>query len=258
LWAVPFGVVGGRLVHVLTHWNDYFAPGVDATSAFRVWEGGLAIYGALIFGALGAWIGARLSNVNFVAFLDAIAPGVLLAQAIGRLGNYFNHELFGGPTDLPWGLEIESSNPAFPVGLADGTLFHPTFLYESLWNLLGAAVLVWAGKKFTLQWGRTFALYLVWYGIGRVAIESIRLDPSESFLGLRVNVWAAIGAIVLGLVLDRIQRRRHVGLEPNAYLPGREWADDSSIESKNTYTAAELAVDADSTANTSRATSTTH
>lgn len=256
LLAVPLGIVGGRAYHVITHPGDYFA-GQDLVHVLYVWEGGMAIFGALVLGAAGAWIACRIAGLRFVSLLDAIAPGLLVAQALGRLGNYFNHELFGGPTDLPWGLEIESSNPAFPVGLPEGTLFHPTFLYESLWNLLGAVVLVWAGKKFTLQWGRTFALYLVWYGVGRVAVESIRLDPSESFLGLRVNVWAAIGAVVLGIVLDRVQRRRHVGLEPNAYVPGRGWTGESSVDSKNTYTAAELAVDADSAANKSRATSTT-
>ena len=247
LIAVPLGIIGGRVYHVLTHPADYFA-GQDLVHVLYVWEGGMAIFGALILGAVGAWIACRIAGLRFVALLDAIAPGLLVAQAIGRLGNYFNHELFGGPTNLPWGLEIESSNPAFPIGLPAGTLFHPTFLYESIWNLLGAIVIVWLGRKFTLQWGRTFAVYLIWYGIGRVFVESIRLDPSESFLGIRVNVWAAIGAIALGIVIDQVQRRRHVGLEPNAYRPGREWSGKSSVNSKDTYTATELAVDVDSAA----------
>jgi prolipoprotein diacylglyceryl transferase len=178
-----------------------------------------------------------------------------VAQAIGRFGNYFNRELFGTPTDLPWGLEIESTNPAFPIGLPAGTLFHPTFLYEALWNVLGAFVIIWAGRRFTLQWGRTFAVYLMWYGLGRVAIESIRLDPSESFLGIRVNVWAAIGAIVLGLVILFVQRRRHPGLEPDAYVPNRGPRAESGLESGNTYTLEELAGEADSSVSRSGATS---
>ena len=119
-------------------------------------------------------------------------PGLLLAQALGRFGNWFNQELFGLPTDLPWGLEIDSDNPAFPAGLPADTLFHPTFLYEVIWNLLGAAVLLWAGSRFRLQWGHLFGLYLIWYGAGRIVWESIRIDPSEIFLGLRTNVWAAL------------------------------------------------------------------
>ena len=129
LWAIPFGILGGRFFHVITHPNDYFFAGADLLAVFRIWEGGLAIYGALIFGSLGAYIGARQAGIRFVSYLDAVAPGVLLAQAVGRWGNYFNNELFGLPTDLPWGLEISSSNPAYPAGLPDGVLFHPTFLY---------------------------------------------------------------------------------------------------------------------------------
>ncbi len=255
IFAVPLGIIGGRAYHVLTHPADYFA-GQDLVHVLYVWEGGMAIFGALILGGAGAWIACRFAGLRFVTLLDAIAPGLLIAQAIGRLGNYFNHELFGGPTDLPWGLEIESSNPAFPLGLPEGTLFHPTFLYESLWNFLGAVVLVWAGRKFTLHWGRTFGLYLVWYGVGRVAIESMRLDPSESFLGIRVNVWAAVGAVILGVLIGEIQRRRHTGLEPNAYVAGRGPSAAKSVESKNTFTAKELAIDVEPIATKSGATST--
>ena len=208
-----------------------------------MWEGGLAIFGALILGAVGGWIGCRVSGLRFTALLDAIAPGLIIAQAIGRFGNYFNQELYGGPTDLPWGLEIDALNPAFPLGLPAGTLFHPTFLYEALWNLLGAAVIIWAGRRFTLQWGRNFAVYLVWYGIGRVAIESIRLDPSESFLGIRVNVWGAIAAILLGVAIILVQGRRHPGFEPNAYTVRRVAARETELELNNTYTVAELAVE---------------
>src|SRR5690606_14327869 len=214
LWAVPFGIIGGRIFHVLTHPGDYFGPGKDLMKTLYIWEGGLAIFGALMLGAVGVWIGCRLSGLRFWTFADALAPGLLLAQAFGRFGNWFNHELYGLPTDLPWGLEIESSNVAFPAGLPEGTLFHPTFLYEIIWNLLGVAVLLLIERRWRLQWGRLLGCYLIWYGIGRSFFESIRIDPSEIFFGIRTNVWAAIFAIVVGLVIVVVQRRRHPGLEP--------------------------------------------
>ena len=221
LWAIPLGILGGRFFHVVTHPNDYFFPGADLLAVFRIWEGGLAIYGALIFGALGAAIGARAAGIKFTSYLDAVAPGVLLAQAVGRWGNYFNNELFGTPTDLPWGLEISSNNPAYPAGLPEGVLFHPTFLYESIWSLAGVALLLAADRKFNLRWGKMMGLYLVYYSIGRVWIESIRIDPSEILLGLRVNIWSAIAGIALGLAIILIQSKRHPGLEDSVYKPGR-------------------------------------
>lgn len=221
LWAIPLGILGGRFFHVVTHPNDYFFPGADLLAVFRIWEGGLAIYGALIFGAIGAAIGARAAGIKFTSYLDAVAPGVLLAQAVGRWGNYFNNELFGIPTDLPWGLEISSSNPAYPAGLPEGVLFHPTFLYESIWSLAGVALLLAADQKFNLRWGKMMGLYLVYYSIGRVWIEAIRIDPSEVLLGLRVNIWSAIVGIVLGLAIIVIQARRHPGLEDTVYKPGK-------------------------------------
>jgi prolipoprotein diacylglyceryl transferase len=222
LWAIPFGILGGRFFHVITHPNDYFFQGADLLAVFRIWEGGLAIYGALIFGSLGAYIGARQAGLRFLSYLDAVAPGVLLAQAIGRWGNYFNNELFGLPTDLPWGLEIASSNPAYPAGLPDGVLFHPTFLYESIWSLAGVALLLALDKRFNLRWGKMLGLYLVYYSIGRIWVEAIRIDPSEILLGLRINIWSAIGGIIVGLAIFVIQSRRHTGLEPSVYRPGRE------------------------------------
>lgn len=254
LFAIPLGIVGGRAYHVVTHPADYFA-GQDIVRVLYVWEGGLAIFGALILGAVGGWIGCRISGLRFTALLDAIAPGLIIAQAIGRFGNYFNQELFGGPTDLPWGLEIDALNPAFPLGLPPGTLFHPTFLYEALWNLMGAVVVIWAGRRFTLQWGRNFAVYLVWYGIGRIAIESIRLDPSESFLGVRVNVWGAAAAVALGIIVFFVQGRRHPGFEPSGYLPGRGASDQTALGLANIYTAEELAGEAESTVSRSGVTS---
>lgn len=213
LWAVPFGIVGGRIFHVITHPSDYFFEGADLTAVFRIWEGGLAIYGALILGAVGAWLGAKSSGIRFTAFLDAVAPGVLIAQALGRWGNYFNNELFGNPTDLPWGLEIAQDNAAYPAGLPAGVLFHPTFIYESLWSLAGAAALLLLDRKFELRWGKLFALYLIFYSTGRLWVESIRIDPSEYFLGLRTNIWSALFGIAVGVTIFMIQRRRHPGLE---------------------------------------------
>lgn len=218
LWAVPFGIVGGRIVHVLTHLGDYVGEGKDFTAAFRIWEGGLAIYGALIFGFLGAWLGARSTGVRLLSFADAVAPGILIAQAIGRIGNYFNQELFGAPTTLPWGLAIEPGNPALPAGLPIDTLYHPTFAYEALLNLLGAAILLLLDRKFELRWGKLFALYLVWYSSVRFFIEDLRIDPSEVFLGLRTFQWFALAGILLGSALFFVQRRRHPGLEPSVYF----------------------------------------
>lgn len=249
IWAVPAGIIGGRLFHVFTHVSDYFGPGRDPLSFLYIWEGGLAIFGALILGAVGAWIGCRQVGLRFTAFVDAVAPGVLLAQAFGRLGNYFNHELFGMPTSLPWGLQIESSNAAYPKGLPEGTLFHPTFLYEIIWNVAGVVVILLLDRKFRLQWGRVLALYLIWYGLGRSFLESIRVDTSETFAGIRTNVWASFAAILLGIIIFWVQSKRHTGKEPSAYLPGREPRSKSDVDSDDTYSEhdddAPLAADAE-------------
>jgi prolipoprotein diacylglyceryl transferase len=236
IWAVPLGIAGARIFHVLTHPDDYFYEGADLWRVLWVWEGGIAIFGSLIGGAIGAWIGCRLSGIRFWTFADAVAPALLLAQAFGRFGNWFNHELFGQPTDLPWGLEIETTNPAYPVGLPDGTLFHPTFLYEIVWNLVGFALILVIERKMRLQWGKVLGLYLVWYGLGRTVFESIRIDPSEVFFGLRSNVWAAILAVILGIVIIAVQKRRHPGLEPSPYVSGREWVKPGTgVESNDIY-----------------------
>ncbi|WP_431030569.1 prolipoprotein diacylglyceryl transferase [Plantibacter sp. RU18] len=225
LWAIPLGIIGARIFHVLTHPGDYFYPGADLLRTLYIWEGGIAIFGSLLGGAVGAYIGCRMTGIRFWTFADALAPGLLLAQAFGRLGNYFNKELYGLPTDLPWGLEIPASNPAFPIGLPSDTLFQPTFLYEILWNLLGVAVILWIGHRFNPQWGRLFGVYLIWYGAGRTVWETIRIDPSEYLFGIRANVWAAILAIVVGIAIIVIQSRRHAGGEPSAYVDGRAWTD---------------------------------
>jgi prolipoprotein diacylglyceryl transferase len=233
--TVVAGIIGARAFHVLTHVGDYFGPGIEWWKPLAIWEGGLAIFGALILGAVGAYIGCRYTGVRFTTFLDSLAPGLLVAQAFGRLGNYFNHELFGMPTNLPWGLQIESTNPAYPVGLPAGTLFHPTFLYEMIWNLVGFAVIVLIDRRFQLQWGRVLALYLIWYGIGRSVLESIRVDTSETFFGVRTNVYAALFAVLLGIVIFIVQTRRHTGKEPSAYMPGRQPRPTSGVDSDDTY-----------------------
>ncbi|MFE1663493.1 prolipoprotein diacylglyceryl transferase [Microbacterium sp. P02] len=233
LLAVPLGIIGARIFHVLTHPGFYFGPGTNPWAVLYIWEGGIAIFGALIGGAIGAWLGCRWTGIRFWTFADALAPGLIIAQAAGRFGNWFNQELFGLPTNLPWGLQIDSDNPAFPPGLAPDTLFHPTFLYEVIWNLIGAAVIIWAGRTFQLQWGRTLAIYLIWYGAGRIVWESIRIDPSEIYLGLRTNVWAAILAVVLGIVIFFVQKRRHPGFEPSPYVPGRQWSAPGAVHSQN-------------------------
>ncbi len=194
VWAVPFGIIGGRIYHVVTTPQPYFGEGGDPLKALAIWEGGLGIWGAIAFGGVGAWIACRRMGIPLPAFADAIAPGLLVAQAVGRLGNWFNQELFGGPTDLPWGLEID---PRFrPEAYADVATFHPTFLYELLWNLAAAAVVVWADRRFRLGHGRAFALYVALYCTGRLWIELLRTDPANEFFGIRVNVFTCI---VVGL-----------------------------------------------------------
>lgn len=224
IWAVVLGLIGARLYHVFTHPHDYFYPGANPWRILFIWEGGNAIFGSLIGGAIGAFIASRQTGVRFLSFADALAPGILLAQAIGRLGNYVNHELYGLPTDLPWGLQIETTNAAYPTGLPNGTLFQPLFLYELIWNVVGVIVLLALERRLRLRWGKMFAVYLIWYGLGRSYLESIRIDPSEySFLSIPFNVWAAFGAFVLGVVIFIVQSRRHPGLETGVYLRGREW-----------------------------------
>ncbi|KQO82872.1 prolipoprotein diacylglyceryl transferase [Frigoribacterium sp. Leaf263] len=235
LFAVPMGIIGGRVFHVITHPGDYFSSPDQYIHVLFIWEGGLAIYGALLFGAVGVWLGCRYSGLRFWTFADALAPGLLVAQACGRLGNWFNNELFGMPTDLPWGLEIDSSNPAYPTGLPEGTLFHPTYLYEIVWMLAGVAILLLIERKTTLEWGKALSFYLVWYGIGRAWFESIRTDPSLLFFGIRTNVWMSFAAIVLGIVIYVVATRRHPGRVPGAYAPGRSPIErDTELDSRRT------------------------
>jgi prolipoprotein diacylglyceryl transferase len=221
LWAVPFGIIGGRLYHVVSDWQLYFAPGGSGIiGALRIWDGGLGIWGAVAVGGLGAWIGARRLGVALPPIADAIAPGIALAQAIGRWGNWFNQELFGAPTTLPWGLEI---SPQYrPEGYADFATFHPTFLYESLWMVGVALVLIWADKRFTMGHGRVFALYVLLYTLGRVWIEYLRIDTANTILGVRLNVWTSIvvglGAVIYLIVSARMRPGREEVLPPRKYV----------------------------------------
>lgn len=228
-WAVPFGIVGGRIYHVITSPDAYFGEGGEPLRAFAIWEGGLGIWGAVALGAVGAWIGCRKQGVRLDSFADALAPGLLVAQAIGRLGNWFNQELFGGPTTLPWGLQVDDA-VAIAAGHPAGTLFHPTFLYEMVWNLAGAALLVWADRRFRLGRGRVFWLYVVVYTTGRLWIEMLRIDPAHGFLGLRINVWTSILVGLGALVAFVVVGRRHPGRETTLLLTPPSQQDDEQAD----------------------------
>jgi prolipoprotein diacylglyceryl transferase len=188
--AVPMGIIGARLYHVATDSHLYFGPGRNPVDALKIWQGGLGVWGAIAFGALGAWLVARRRQIRFPALLDAVAPGLLVAQAIGRLGNWFNQELFGRPTTLPWALEIA---PQYrPAGFEQFSTFHPTFLYEVAWNLAMAGVLVWLDRRFRLGHGKVFALYVVLYTAGRFWIEALRIDTVTEIAGFRLNNYTSL------------------------------------------------------------------
>lgn len=246
IWAVPFGLVGGRLYHLITDWPTYF--GSDATKspvdALKIWEGGLGIWGAVALGAVGAWLGCRQRGIKLGPFGDAIAPAILLAQAVGRIGNYFNQELFGGVTTLPWGLEIFDRQNSFgQVGpnVIDGAstghvtsgLFpavHPTFLYELLWNVVVVLILVVVDRYSRIGHGRLFALYVAGYCVGRFGIELMRTDHASLLLGIRVNVFTAVvvfAAAAMYFVLARKGRERGLTM----YQPWRaeELAEEGAV-----------------------------
>jgi prolipoprotein diacylglyceryl transferase len=214
IWAVPFGLVGGRLYHVVTDPARYFGRNGDPMAALYVWQGGLGIWGAIALGGVGAYIGARRNGLIFPPLADALAPGIILAQAIGRFGNWFNQELFGKPTDLPWALEIPDVTKR-PAGYEQFETFHPTFLYESLWDLGVLGLLLWADRRFKMGHGRVFALYVAAYCSGRVWIEALRIDPVEAddVFGLRLNVWTSILLFVLSTTYLVVSARRRPGRE---------------------------------------------
>ena len=228
IWAVPFGLVGGRLYNVVTDPEEYFPRGQDWVRVFYVWDGGLGIWGAIALGGLGAWIGARRRGVRLPAFADAAAPGIVLAQAMGRWGNWFNNELYGYPTSKPWGLTIHcmaqsGTRVAVPCSGIPGTStvlghFQPTFLYEVVWDALVCVLLVWADRRFTIGHGRLFALYVMGYTAGRGWIEHLRSDYAHHFFGLRLNDWTAIVCFLGALAFFIVCSRRHPGKESPADL----------------------------------------
>jgi prolipoprotein diacylglyceryl transferase len=250
VWAVPFGLVGGRLYHVITDNQKYFGPGKNPLAALEIWNGGLGIWGAIALGAVGAWIGCRRKGIPLPALADALAPGIVTAQAIGRLGNYFNQELYGGDTTLPWGLEIyrrvtpDGREDALAGVAIDHTpiqVVHPTFLYELLWNLGVALLVVWADRKFRLGHGRAFALYVAGYTAGRFWIELMRSDEATLIFGTRVNVFVSalvfLGAVAYFVVArSRGEREDVVALRAGGALGDEEVvtaADDDVKEEKS-------------------------
>jgi prolipoprotein diacylglyceryl transferase len=208
-WAIVLGIIGGRLYHVVTDYEKYFGRGKHPLDAFKIWDGGLGIWGAIALGMLGAWIGCHRKGIRLTAFADAAAPGIAAAQAIGRWGNWFNNELYGRPTNVPWRLAIHdidvTTGRAQPCGFGNiGHMvcgyYHPTFLYESLWDLGLAFFLIWAARKWRLGRGNTFALYAMGYTVGRSWIEAMRSDYAHRFLGLRLNDWTSIIVFIGALI----------------------------------------------------------
>jgi prolipoprotein diacylglyceryl transferase len=198
LVVVPAGLIGARLYHVITDWPDLYSGGRWWPNAFEIWKGGLGIPGAVLVGSFAGVAAARYLGLNWRTLADAAAPCIPLAQAIGRLGNWFNQELFGRPTSLPWGLEIDPAHR--PTNALTATTFQPTFLYELLWNLALAGLILWGSSRTVLKRGRWMAFYVFGYGLGRLWVESLRDDFANRILGLRVNTWTAGLAVIGGLV----------------------------------------------------------
>ena len=234
VWAVPFGLIGARLYHVATSPELYFGAGGDPVEAVYIWQGGLGIWGAIAFGALGAYIACRRAGANFAAMADALAPGIVLAQAIGRWGNWFNQELFGKPLDAQWGLEIDRAHR--PPGFAEYATFHPTFLYESLWCVGVAVAVLWADRRFRLGHGRAFALYVTLYTAGRTWIEMLRIDDANELGPFRVNVWTSLVLFVAGLAYLIVVGRLRPGRETTVQA-GNE--DTSASGADGSHTGAE-------------------
>ncbi len=217
VWAVPFGLLGGRLYHLITDPELYFTAGRQPIRALYVWDGGLGIPGAVMLGAFGAWLGCRRRDIKLADFADAAAPGLVLAQAIGRWGNYFNQELYGGPTHLPWALRIDPAHR--PDDTADVALYHPAFLYESLWDLGVLALLLALDRRYHLRRGRLFACYVLAYTTGRAWIEALRIDHANHFLGLRLNDWVSAALFTGALVYPLATRARPGGHDEAAPSP---------------------------------------
>ncbi|MBD2760716.1 prolipoprotein diacylglyceryl transferase [Yimella sp. cx-573] len=241
-WAVPFGILGGRIYHVISSPQAYFGEGGRPLDAFKIWQGGLGIWGAIALGAFGAWLGCRKYNINFWDYADAAAPGVILAQAMGRWGNWFNNELYGERSTLPWALKIhewdESAGEAVRDSAGNAVVlgyFQPTFLYESLWCLLVALIIVFVDRKYGLARGRSFALYVMLYPVGRIVFELMRTDPANRILGLRLNVWTSLLVFALGAFLWwKFRRNPVVAADPAVDVDeaddGEETVDDEGDE----------------------------
>ncbi|MEO6880820.1 MAG: prolipoprotein diacylglyceryl transferase [Mycobacteriaceae bacterium] len=233
IWAVPFGLVGGRLYHVATDHELYFGAGRNPLNALKVWDGGLGIWGAVLLGAVGAWIACRRKGIPLPALADALGPPIVLAQGLGRIGNYFNQELYGRPTTLPWGLEIfprlnaaglpDDLNGVVPPGAAPIAIVQPTFLYELIWDLLVAVLVVWADRRFRLGHGRAFALYVAGYCVGRLGVELLRSDPATHIFGVRINVYTAVIVFLAAMAYFLLAPK---GREDPALLVGPDPADD--------------------------------
>lgn len=213
VWGVPFGIVGARIYHVLTNPELYFSSGRQPVEALYVWQGGLGIWGGISGGAFGVWLVCRRRGVRLRDVADTVAPGIAVAQAVGRWGNWFNQELFGRPTGLPWGLQIDPDNR--PAGYTSYETFHPTFLYESIWNLGLAGVLLWAGGRLRLSNGRLFALYVMGYTAGRGWIEYLRIDTANTLLGMRINVWTSLIVFLSAVAYFVVAR-------PNRFEPDQQ------------------------------------
>lgn len=220
LWVIPIGIVGARIYHVCTKWQDYFGPHGDPSEIPMIWHGGLGIWGGVLAGSLTACLVLRYRGLKIAPVADAIAPTILLGQVFGRIGNYFNQELFGRPTTLPWGLEIDLSHR--PFGFEHYATFHPTFLYEMLWNLAAIAALIWIERRFHPRGGMMMGFYLCAYSIGRFWVENLRIDQANHFLGLRLNVWTSLLVFGLGILLVIwCNRKNYDRLEPSSSQEGK-------------------------------------
>jgi prolipoprotein diacylglyceryl transferase len=247
-WAIVFGIIGGRLYHVLSDPELYFEgkPGTSPVDAIKIWDGGLGIWGAIALGTLGAWIGCRRKGISLLVFADAAAPGVLIAQGLGRWGNWFNNELYGGPTSMPWGLQVHCLDVTVGHAVSGGTAsggehclagattlaahYQPTFLYESLWDIAIALLVIYLDRRFRLGRGNVMALYVMGYTLGRIWIEALRTDHANHILGLRLNIWTCIIVFALGLAWFL----RHDGFraerEPDPYTAERRARDAAAGE----------------------------
>lgn len=215
-WAVPFGIIGGRLYNVITSPQPYFGEHGNPWDAFAIWHGGLGIWGAVALGALGGYLGCRRNGVRFLDFADAAAPGVIMAQALGRWGNYFNNELHGRATSLPWRLKVYEWDESAGHAVKDAAghpivagYFQPTFLYESFFCLVIALIIVVLDRRYRLGRGKSFFLYVTLYPVGRIWMEWMRDDPANHILGQRVNVWVCLLVFLGGLIGLIVCSRRH-------------------------------------------------